>query len=391
MRNLDELRKEIDKIDAQLLPLLTQRLGYAKQVAQYKHQAGLPVLNAVREKEILDRVGTAAGEFGGASKVIFSTIMDVSRALQHQMLGGGAELRKQIHAALQTTQEAAHPVIACQGVPGAYSSAAAQILFPGTQILFYEQFEDVFQAIQKGEADYGIIPVENSSAGSVHESYDLLIKYKFYIAAALELPITHCLLGIKGSRTEDIREVRSHPQGLLQCNEFIQKHKLTAISCSNTAVAAEAIAALNNPAVAAIASRQSADLYGLDILEEGIQTNQNNSTRFIAISKQMKIDRDADKISMFFSLPHTTGSLYSTLSRFAVRGLNLTKIESRPIQGSKFQYYFYLDFTGNVRDEETINLLCALHDELPAFSFLGNFPEYAPEYRKGSAGHQRMD
>lgn len=245
------------------------------------------------------------------------------------------------------------------------------------KFVFMSDLKTFFSTVRSGEADYGIIPVENSSAGSVHEAYDLIIKYKFYISAALDLPVSHCLLGVRGSSLQNVKEVRSHPQGLLQCNEFIHKHGLTAISCLNTAVAAETVGKLNNPEIAAIASRESAELYNLDILAEGIQTNQNNSTRFIAISRQMQIPQNADKISMLFSLPHTTGSLYSTLSRFAVRGLNLTKIESRPIQGSNFQYYFYLDFTGSVRDGETVNLLCALHDELPEFAFLGNFPEYA--------------
>lgn len=375
--NLDEIREKIDDIDSQLLPLLMQRMECSKQVAEYKHSMGIPVLNAARENEILDRVGENAGEFGGAARVVFSTIMNASRALQHEMLGGGEQLRGEIKAALDAPQRTALPVIACQGVPGAYSGAAASVLYPNAQIRFYERFENVFQAVRSGEADYGIIPVENSSAGSVHEAYDLIIKYKFYISAALDLPVSHCLLGVRGSSLQNVKEVRSHPQGLLQCNEFIHKHGLTAISCLNTAVAAETVGKLNNPEIAAIASRESAELYNLDILAEGIQTNQNNSTRFIAISRQMQIPQNADKISMLFSLPHTTGSLYSTLSRFAVRGLNLTKIESRPIQGSNFQYYFYLDFTGSVRDGETVNLLCALHDELPEFAFLGNFPEYA--------------
>lgn len=380
MLNLEEIRKNIDEIDSQLLPLLMKRMECSKQVAEYKCRAGIPVLNAARENEILDRVGKNAGEFGGAAKVVYSTIMNASRALQHEMLGDGCALRKEINAALNTSQLPTKPVIACQGVPGAYSSAAARILFSGAEIRFYERFENVFQAVHEGEADYGIIPVENSSAGSVHEAYDLVIKYKLYIAAALDLPVSHCLLGVNGSSTKNIKEVRSHPQGLLQCNEFIQKHGLTAISALNTAVAAETVSALNNPEIAAIASRESAGLYNLNILEESVQTAKNNSTRFIAISKQMKITENADKISVLFSLPHTTGSLYSTLSRFAVRGLNLTKIESRPIQGSNFQYYFYLDFTGNVRDEETVNLLCALHDELPDFAFLGNFPEYTSDF-----------
>lgn len=378
MLDLSEIRKEIDDVDEQLLPLLLKRMNLSKQVAQYKHEAGIPVLNTAREKEILDKVGEQAGNYGGACKVVYSTMMDVSRALQHELLGGGEELRKKIYTALDNKKIISHPAIACQGVPGAYSSEAAERLYPGAETRFYEKFEHVFQAVEHGEADYGIIPVENSSAGSVHESYDLIIKYRFYIAAALELPINHCLLGLKGSKFEDIKEVRSHPQGLLQCGEFIEKNGLTAVSCSNTAVAAETVAKIQDPSIAAISSQQSSELYGLDIIKSGIQTSTNNSTRFISISKHMRIDENADKISMLFSLPHTTGSLYSTLARFAVRGLNLTKIESRPIKDSNFQYYFYLDFTGNVRDEETINLLCALYDELLAFTFLGNFPEYGP-------------
>jgi chorismate mutase/prephenate dehydratase len=349
------------------------------QVAEYKAAHDMPVLNEQREKEILSRVREDCDAFrsgyGNAAALVFATMMDASRALQHKKLGAGIELREMI---LNAKRELLKPVsarIACQGVPGAYSDEAAARLFPGAKPQFYETFADVFEAVKEEKADYGILPVENSSAGSVNEVYDLVMKHRFTIAAAAELPINHSLLALHGAVPEDLKKVYSHPQGLAQCADFIAARHLEACSYVNTAAAARMVAESGDKSLCAIASRTAANIYGLDVIEENIQSVENNSTRFFAISRGLVIPPDANKISLIFALPHVTGSLYRTLSRFAMAGLNLTKLESRPVRNGGFEYLFYLDFEGGLNNPETVDLLCALSEEMPSFSFIGNYRE----------------
>ena len=265
--------------------------------------------------------------------------------------------------------------IACQGVEGAYSGIAGETLFPNTEIKFYKQFENVFEAVNKGKARFGIIPVENSTAGSVHESYDLIMKYRFFVVGACDLKIEHCLCAKEGTKFEKIDEVYSHPQALSQCNIFLKSFDFTGVNFTNTAAAAKYVAESKKNNIGAICSVSAAKKYGLKILRRGIQNIVNNTTRFIVISKELVIDSAADKISLIFSAPHTTGSLYRVLGRFSMTGLNLTKLESRPMANGKFDYFFYADVLGNVYDEATLDLLCALSDELDEFTFLGNFHE----------------
>lgn len=374
--DLLELRNEIDKLDDELIPLLLKRMDISRQVAEYKVKNGIPVLNEKRELEILDDVASKCGEQGEAMKTVFSAIMDASRALQHKIIGGGDELRTLINSAKSGKNLTANgEPIACQGVQGAYSGKTAEALFPDSSIIFYKQFEDVFEAVNQNKARYGIIPVENSTAGSVHESYDLIMKYKFFIVGAYDLRVDHCLCAKPGVEFENIDDVYSHPQALSQCNIFLKNFDFTGINFSNTAAAAKFVAESDKNNIAAICSESAAKKYGLRIIRKGIQNVTNNTTRFIVISKELVIDDDAEKISLIFSAPHRTGSLYRVLGRFSMTGLNLTKLESRPIANGKFDYYFYVDILGSVRDEQTLDLLCALSDELPEFSFLGNYYE----------------
>lgn len=373
---LNDIRGKINEIDDQLLPLLMRRMDAAGKVAGIKREAGIPVLDARREQQILDRIRERGGAYGNALQGVYAAMMEASRTLQHDALGGGQALRSQVENALQAGLDTLQtPRIACSGVSGAYSDAAARLLFPERRVSFYHGFEDVFAAVAQGEADFGVVPIENSCAGSVHETFDLMLRYRLSIAAAADLPIHHCLMAPPGVRPEALRRVYSHPQGLAQCADYLEARGLSPIPCSNTAAAAKRLASSGERDAAAIASADAAHNFGLHILESDIQTSKNNATRFIAISREMRIAPQADKISLIFTLPHTTGSLHSVLSRFARCGLNLTKIESRPIPDSNFQYYFYLDFTGSVRDGATLHLLSALQEELPAFSFLGNYQE----------------
>lgn len=374
--DLLELRNEIDKLDDELIPLLLKRMDISRQVAEYKVQNGIPVLNEQRELEILEDVASKCGEQGEVIKTVFSAIMDASRALQHKIIGGGVELRNLIsNAKCEKNLTANGEPIACQGVQGAYSGEAAKALFPDSPINFHKQFEDVFEAVNQNKARFGIIPVENSTAGSVHESYDLIMKYKFFIVGAYDLRVDHCLCAKPGAKFEDIENVYSHTQALSQCNIFLKNFDFTGITFSNTAAAAKFVSESEKNNIAAICSESAAKKYGLKIIRKGIQNVTNNTTRFIVISKELVIDEDAEKISLIFSAPHRTGSLYRVLGRFSMTGLNLTKLESRPVANGRFDYYFYVDILGSVRDEQTLDLLCALSDELPEFSFLGNYYE----------------
>lgn len=375
--DLLDLRKEIDKIDEQLIPLLLKRMNISQQVAKYKVERGIPVLNAEREQQILDNVAEKCGEQGDTIKTVFSATMDASRALQHKIIGGGKKLRDTITNAMSDEKLTAEgQAVACQGVDGAYSGVTANRLFPNSPVKFYKQFEDVFEAVNKGDAKFGVIPVENSTAGSVHESYDLIMKYRFYVVGAYDLKIEHCLCAKENTKYEDIVEVYSHPQALSQCNNFLKNFDFTGVNFTNTAAAAKFVAESGKNNIGVICSELAAKKYGLRILKRNIQNNNNNRTRFIVISRELLIDKDADKISLIFSAPHTTGSLYRVLGRFSMAGLNLTKIESRPIENENFSYHFYVDVMGSVRDESTLDLVCALSDELPEFEFLGNFFEY---------------
>lgn len=372
--SLEEIRKNIDNIDNQLVELFKQRMDCAKQVALYKKENHMPILNEKREQEILECIEEKGGEYGYASKLLFSNIMELSRALQHDIIGSGEEMRTLIEKSKTSIeQNLPNLKIACSGIKGANAHEAVLNLFPNGDAVFCNSFADVFKNIENETADFGVLPVENSSAGSVTDVYDLIIKYRFFITTAINLPIDHCLCALPQCSLNDIEEVWSHPQALAQCSNFISENKLKSVSWSNTAVAAKDVKNEKRLNLAAICSKQAAKEYGLKVLLENFQNSKNNSTRFIVIGKEPIIPNDADKISLCFSLPHITGSLYHTLCRFSSQGLNLTKIESRPKKDAPFEYMFYLDFSGNVKNEHIINLMCALSEEMPEFSFLGNY------------------
>lgn len=376
MDELQKLRQEIDEVDDQLIPLLVKRMQVSEAVADYKVKNNIPVLNAQREQEILESVEKRCGNLGNTIKTIYSATMDASRALQHKIIGGGQELRDMVNNAVREEKLTANgEPIACQGVDGAYSAQAGAALFPDSPINFYRQFEDVFEAVYTGKSRFGIIPVENSTAGSVHESYDLIMKYRFYVVGAYDLSISHCLCARKGVDYAKISSVYSHPQALSQCSDFLKSFDFTGINYTNTAAAAKFVSQSKDKTVACICSAAAAKKYGLVVLKKDIQNVSNNTTRFIVISKELVIDNSANKISLIFSAPHKTGSLYRVLGRFSMTGLNLTKLESRPVANGKFDYYFYVDVMGSVYDGDTLDLLCALYDELPEFTFLGNYLE----------------
>lgn len=366
-------RQEIDRIDRQLLPLFLERMGCVERVGLLKSRAGAPVRNAAREQEIIDRVTRQAGELGPSAAALYRAIMAISRDLEHAATDGGSPMRELERTARRELERSLREVV-CQGVRGAYSHMAANRLFPGTDISFVPEFREVFRRVSEGAL--GVVPVENSAAGSVTAVYDLILKYRFFIVGAVDIRVEHCLAA---AGPGPVRRVLSHPQALAQCSELIGERGYMTEEFSNTAAAAAAVADSREPGLGAICSEDAAKRYGLTILERNIQNVRDNTTRFVAVSREAVLPNDASKISLCFSLPHTTGSLHGVLRRFAGLGLNLTKIESRPIPGSSFEYDFYLDFTGSIHDPATLNLICALNDELPRFSFLGNYSELSAQ------------
>ncbi len=374
MRDLSEIRVEIDQIDNQLIELFKKRMDCSRDVAIYKKANNTPVLNEKREQEILDSVQAKGGEYGSHARLLFSNIMELSRALQHNIVGSGKALREEILNA-SSDMETENIKVGYQGIKGANGHEATLRLFPDETAINYKTFADVFEAVEKGEVTYGVLPVENSTAGSVSDVYDLILKHRFYIVEALDLPIDYCLAGLKQSEFTDIEKIWSHPQSISQCANYIAKHNFEATPCANTAVAARDVASEKRLNVAAICSYKAAEEYGLKILDNHLQDRKGNTTRFIVISKKLCIPENANKISLCFSLPHVTGSLYSLLCRFNSLGLNLTKIESRPREDKEFEYLFYLDFSGNVHSDNVIDLISQLSEEMPEFSFLGNYCE----------------
>lgn len=374
MRDLSEIRADIDNIDNQLIELFKRRMDCAKEVGYYKKENNIPVLNEKRENEILDEVEKRGGEYGAHARLLYSNIMELSRALQHNIVCSGESLRNEILNADNIIEKTGIKV-AYQGIKGANSHEATLKLFPDGNAVPYKSFEDVFEAVDKGEVKFGVLPVENSTAGSVSTVYDLILKHRFYIVGALDLPIDYCLGGLKQSDFSDIEIVWSHPQALSQCASYIARNDFKSTTCANTAIAARDVAEEKRINVAAICPYKAAEEYGLKILDNHLQDNKDNTTRFIVISKKLYITKDANKISLCFSLPHVTGSLYSLLCRFNSLGLNLTKIESRPRKGKEFEYLFYLDFSGNVHSANVIELISQLGEEMPEFSFLGNYSE----------------
>lgn len=380
--DLSQIRQDIDRIDSQLVPLLCERLGCSEQVALYKHEHGIPVLNEAREQEVIDAVCQKSDAldpdgrgYGRANSLVYSTVMEVSRALQHRLLGAGQALRDEIEGAPRALIPDGEARVVCQGAKGAFSHEAAATLFPASAPQFVKHWEDVITAVANGDADYGFLPVENSSTGSVHEAYDLIIANRCHIAAAVDVPVRQCLLTVKGASVDDVKTVVSHPQALAQCRDFIRAHGCTEQSFGNTATAAAYVAEKGDKSVAAIGSAKAAEAFGLDVAKANIQTFDGNTTRFVAISRDLCIPDNADRITLLFRLPHVTGSLYHTLARFALEGLSLTKLESRPLQNGSFEYAFYLDFEGNLKNDNTLSLLCALSEELPQFTLLGNYHE----------------
>ena len=376
--NLEELREEIDAIDDTLVQAFAQRMDVVARVSQAKKEQGLPTLDPAREREKLaDIAAKLPPELEQYGYALWSMLFEISRGYQNAMNPQPSALRQEIQAAIEHTPNLFPPsaTVACQGVEGAYSQLACEKLFKHPQVMYFGSFESVFSAIENGFCDYGVLPLENSTAGSVNAIYDLMMKHDFRIVRSVRLKVDHNLLVKPGTKRSDITEIYSHQQALSQCEQYLQAFPgVKIIPCENTAVAAQKVAEGDGHA-AALSSRSCMKLYGLECLEAGVQDQGSNFTRFICISKKLEIYPGADRTSLMAVLPHEPGSLCRVLSRFYALGLNLNKLESRPMPERNFEFMFYFDLETPVYAPEFLQLMGELPSLCEEFSYLGSYSE----------------
>ncbi|SHH93805.1 chorismate mutase / prephenate dehydratase [Sporobacter termitidis DSM 10068] len=377
--DIKELRDRIDEADAALLDAFCRRMDVSAQLAEYKKDNALPIYDPARERQKLGEVALGTPEpLRTHAMALYSLLFDLSRSYQEKILCPDAPLVRQITGAIDGTPKLfpQTPVVACQGVEGAYSQLACEKLFPVPNIMYCTTFESVFSAIDSGLCRYGVLPLENSTAGSINKIYDLMMKYRFYIVRSARLKVDHNLLAKKGTSVKDIKEIISHEQAINQCGAFLKSLSGVRITAAeNTALAAQTVAESGRSDIAALSSRYCADLYGLECLAESVQDQGNNYTRFITISKVLEIYPGADKTSIMMAVPHKPGSLYRILSRFYALGINLIKLESRPIPDRDFEFMFYFDLDTPVYSPQFAELMSALAAVCEEFRYLGSYSE----------------
>lgn len=376
MLDLNEIRGRIDGIDRKIVELLEERMAVCQEVAQFKIETGKPVLDREREQQKIHTLRALTHNDFNARSVeeLFTQIMAMSRKMQYQLLakeGMGAGIA--FEAVNEKKEERARVVF--QGVEGAYSQAAMQQYF-GEQADSYHvpEFSLAMKEVQENRADFAVLPIENSSAGMVADVYDLLMEYDNAIVGECYLKVEHALLGLPGASLHDIKTVYSHPQGLMQCAHYLDRHKeWRRISLANTALSAQKVVTDQDKTQAAIASENAGKIHGLVPLDYKINDNKENTTRFIIVAAKKIYSKEAKKVSICFEIAHESGSLYNTLSHIIFNNLNMTKIESRPIPKRNWEYRFYVDFEGNLSEPAVQNALLGLNQETSMLKILGNY------------------
>ena len=380
MEGLKRYRDRIDAIDRQLADLFQQRMDVVDRVGQYKLERNMPVLDAKREQEVLEAKAALARDEGMSADLaaLFESVMAISRRRQRKLVkesGENAGYARCKQAMAAARAPITNPRVVYQGVAGAYSEMACINFFGDASKNFgVEQFEDVFEALKNGAADYAVLPIENSTSGAIRQVYDLMTRYEYSIVGETTVRVEHCLMAPKGATRDTVTHVYSHEQGLFQSDRFLNAHpRWVQVPCADTAGAGRYVAETGDITKAAICSERAAELYGLDILVRGTNHNGNNTTRFVVVSPVMELRDGADKISTVFSLPHEAGSLHRIMTIFAVNGLNMTRLESRPMPGHSWEYMFFLEFTGRLNAPEMDGILHELSQTAADFRVLGNF------------------
>ena len=377
--SLEQMREEINQIDQELVDLFRRRMELSKSIGAYKQANQLPVQDPARERELLGRVAEQAGEeLSEYAQSVYQTILAVSRSYQNAESTRRSGTYQQIQAMLEKTPELfpQRSSVACQGVEGAFSQLACQRLFKLPNIMFFQSFEHVFKAVESGMCQFGVLPIENSAAGSVNKIYDLMLEHNFFIVRSARLKVSHNLLVKPGVKLEDVREIYSHEQAINQCSDFLGTLKDVKITvCENTAVAAQMVSQSDRKDIAAISSRLCAEQYSLQRLKTSVQNQGSNYTRFICISKTPQIYPGADKTSIMMIVPHRPGSLSHILTKFSILGINLTKLESRPLPEREFEFMFYFDLEASVYAPEMERLFLDLESECETIRYLGSYSE----------------
>ncbi len=377
--DLQDLRKQIDDIDEKLIKLFCSRMEVSAKIGDFKKENNIPVFDFQREREKLNYLSDNCPQtMSDYIRSLYSLIFELSSLHQRKQSNGITQLQKSIAQALEKTEKAfpKKPLVACQGVEGSFSQQACEKLFDYPNIMFFNSFDSVFSAIDKGLCRYGVLPLENSTAGSVNKIYDLMMRYDFSIVKSTRLKIDHFLLANKGTAFGDIKEIFTHEQAIAQCSDFLKTLENVKItSCENTAIAAKMVFESGRRDVAAISSRSCADIYDLQCIKESVQDQGSNYTRFICISKKLEIYPGADKTSIMMILPHKPGSLYKTLSRFYALGINLIKLESRPLPNSDFEFMFYFDLDAGVYEDKFLRIFDGIENLCVKMKYLGSYCE----------------
>lgn len=376
---LSDYRVKIDEIDRELVRLFKERMEVSRGIAECKHEKGLPVYDPLREREKLVSIsGMLPEEFKTYGEALYSLLFELSRAYQHKNLDGESELTLKIKSAIEATPKEfpQRALVACQGVEGAYSSQACDRIFKNAEVMYFDSFEGVFSSIANGMCSYGVIPLENSTAGSVNRVYDLMMKYDFNIVRSVRIKVDHSLLANKGVKLDEIREIYSHPHAIAQCENFLKGlNNVKVTPCENTAMAAKMVFESKRRDAAAISSDICSEIYGLNRLCDSIQDTSNNYTRFICISKNLEIFPGADRTSIMMVLKHKPGALSSVLSRLYSMGINLLKLESRPLPNSDFEFMFYFDLETSVYSKAFAELFNDIDGMCTKIKYLGSYNE----------------
>ncbi len=376
VQDLSITRKEIDAVDQEIVRLLEKRMDLALEVAKYKMSTGKPIYDRQRELEKLEKLGSLAStEFNSKGvQELFLQIMSVSRRYQYQVIGDPDNEIGKKFSKVDGFQYSKDTKVVYAGVPGAFAQQALVAYF-GEDVAMesVDSFSEVADMVAKGKADYGVLPIENSSAGFVNGIYDLLERYQLNIVGEQKIQINQCLLGLPGTDMEKITTVFSHPQGLMQSKEYLEQTDWKQVSMSNTALAAKKVHDDNDPTQVAIASERAASLYGLEVLNPQLNRSDLNTTRFVIVSNQRVYEKNANKISISFSLPHECGTLYNILAHFIFNDINMTSIESVPMSNRQWEYCFFIDFEGSLDDSQVKNALKGIEAETEDFKILGAF------------------
>ncbi|MGN1411267.1 MAG: bifunctional chorismate mutase/prephenate dehydratase [Oscillospiraceae bacterium] len=369
-RDLTSLRSEIDKIDDEILELFQKRMEINVGVAEYKQAHNMPIFQSGRENEIIEKVKEKSPEnLQNGVESLFLQIMDIGKSIQQQTI-----YQKEPFMEYEPLEVSKDCKVACFGIEGSNTEQAVLKMFNQCDIKYMETFEDVCKSVESGITDFGVIPIQNSTSGSITASYDLLKKYDLFITNTVDVSISHCLAVKEGTNLQDVKKVYSHPQGFTQCSEFVEKYQFELHKHGNTSLSAKYVKESDEP-IGAICSEHCAELYGLEPIVKNISDVLPNYTKFICVSNRFRKSADANIISVIVTVPHVKGSLYRLLTKFFVCGLNLLKIESRPLLDGSFSVAFYIDFEGSIDEVRVSSLLTALRNELDYFKFLGNYSQ----------------